>query len=245
MFIGLMVLTNLIYMVKIALEMNLGFGAFLINFLDCCHMFILEVALAGYSYSTLTKRNFKIDLLDNTEHVNMSMFIMVDVYSMIAINMLFIFYPFRIFAFISRFNFSTAIRGTLNSIVRMSPGLATYFTIVLIVGVIISISNMLILSPIIPEMNTFVGAFYMTLTVNFFELQTIQDIITVPNSTPMILPMIIFLFQSLINFGMVVFMALTVYLFSKSIVFEKSVSVENQDEQDQTDTISEIHDKVC
>lgn len=44
---------------------------------------------------------------------------------------------------------------------------------------------------------------------------------------------------------MVVFIALTVYLFSKSIVFEKSVSVENQDEQDQTDTISEIHDKVC
>lgn len=40
-FIGLLLLTNFIYMAKIALEMNLGFGAMMINALEFLHIFIV------------------------------------------------------------------------------------------------------------------------------------------------------------------------------------------------------------
>lgn len=46
------------------------------------------------------------------------------------------------------------------------------------------------------------------------------------------------------TFSMVVCMALSVYLFAKAIAFEKSITVENE-EEDLTETIENIHEKVC
>lgn len=40
-FIAMLLLTNFVYMAKIALEMNLGFGAMLINALEFLHIFIV------------------------------------------------------------------------------------------------------------------------------------------------------------------------------------------------------------
>ena len=45
----ILMLGNLAYTVKIALEMNLGFSV-LINALEFFHMFILEVSLVAYCY---------------------------------------------------------------------------------------------------------------------------------------------------------------------------------------------------
>ena len=102
---------------------------------------------------------------------------------------------------------------------------------------------MLMLGPIIPEMNSFTGAYYMTLTVNFFNLPQFKEMISSPNQA-VFTPLIIFGFQQLMTFLMVTFIALSVYLFSKVIVYEKSVAVLNEDEE-QADYLEEIHEKVC
>ena len=161
----------------------------------------------------------------------------------IALNIFLIFYPFRLFAFISRFSFSIRMNGILNAVARMSPGLFSYLTIVCIISVCITVSSMLMLGPIIPEMNSFTGAYYMTLTVNFFNLPQFKEMISSPNQA-VFTPLIIFGFQQLMTFLMVTFIALSVYLFSKVIVYEKSVAVLNEDEE-QADYLEEIHEKVC
>ena len=63
-----------------------------------------------------------------------------------------------------------------------------------------------------------------------------------PNETTFY-PLIAFSFQQLMQFGMVTFIALAVYLFAKAIVCEPSVAVPNPDE-DQADMLEEIHEKV-
>ena len=242
MLIGFMVLIYFVYAAKVALEMNLGFSA-LINTLECIHILLVEVALLCFLYSTIMKREFKIDLLDTETFVDLSLFNVLDKYCSIVLNMFLIFYPFRLFAFISRFSFSKMINGTLNTVVRMSPGLFSYFTIVFIISICISVSSMLLLGPTIPEMNSFEGAYFMTLTVNFFDLPAFKEMITTPNQT-MFYPLIIFVYQQLMTFSMVTFIALSVYLFSKAIAQEKSIAVSNEDEE-QADYLEEIHEKVC
>ena len=188
------------------------------------------------------KRTFELDLLDTETFVDFSLFNLLDKYCSLSLNMFLIFYPFRLFAFISRFNFSEMLNGTLNTIVRMSPGLFSYFTIVFIISISVSFSTMLLFGPMIPEMNTFAGAYFMTLTVNLFDLPEFRDLIQTPNQS-FFYPLIAFSFQQLMSFGMVTFIALTVYLFAKAIVFEPSVQVSNADE-DQADMLEEIHEKV-
>lgn len=238
-FVSLMILINFVYTIKIALEMNLGFST-LTNTIEFCHIFVVEIALIGYIYSTVTKRDFELDILDRGTFVDMSLFNMVDKYCRVALNMAMIFYPFRFFAFISRFGFSTAIKGMLNVIVRMSPGLFTYFTIVLIISICISVSSMLLLGPIIPEMHSFWGAYFMTLTANFFDNPQFRELVFAPNQQ--YYPLIVFAFQQMMNFSMVVFIALTVYLFTKAAQYEKDFS--NDSENEEPDFIEEIHEKV-
>ena len=48
----------------------------------------------------------------------------------------------------------------------------------------------------------------------------------------------------MISFMMVILIALTVYLFSKAVLFEKTVAVTDEEET-LTETIEEIHEKVC
>ena len=133
--------------------------------------------MVGILYSIYMKREFEICLFDNKEFVDLSLLYVVDKYTMTALNMMMIFYPFRIFAFISRFNFSIAINGMLNAIVRMSPGLFTYGAIVIIIALCISVSTMNLIGPIIPEMSSFTGALFMTMTVNFFEHEKFSKLI--------------------------------------------------------------------
>ena len=47
----------------------------------------------------------------------------------------------------------------------------------------------------------------------------------------------------MMTFGMVIGIALAVYLFAKAIVFETSMSVSNANEE-QADMLEEIHEKV-
>lgn len=42
--------------------------------------------------------------------------------------------------------------------------------------------------------------------------------------------MIVFFYQQLMTFSLCIFIALAVYLFSKAVVYEKSMAVENEDE---------------
>ena len=67
--------------------------------------------------------------------------------------------------------------------------------------------------------------------------------ITTPNQT-MFYPLIIFVYQQLMTFSMVTFIALSVYLFAKAIAQEKSIAVSNEDEE-LADYREEIHEKVC
>ena len=180
--------------------------------------------------------------MDQKTFVDLSFYYMMDKYSMISLNFMMIYYPFRLFSFISRFNFSASVRGVLNTIVRMSPGLFTYFTIVLIMALSFSVSAMLLLGPFIPEMDSIPGAFFMICTVNLFDLPTFRDSSMHPNYT--YFPVFAFFVNCISKVGMVVFIALTVYLFGKAVTLEKSIAVENQDE-DQTEFIEEIHEKVC
>ena len=83
----------------------------------------------------------------------------------------------------------------------------------------------------------------MTLTVNFFDLPVFREMIISPNQT-IFYPLIIFGFQQLMTFSMVTFIALSVYLFTKAIAYEKTVAVTNEDEE-QADYLEEIHEKVC
>ena len=118
----------------------------------------------------LMKRTIEVDLLDRETFVDMGMFYFLDKYSMTALNMCMIFYPFRLFTFISRFNFSHSVKGMLNTIFRITPGLFTYLAIMFVVSCCVSVSCMLLLRQYIPQMGTFVGAMLNTLTINFFEL---------------------------------------------------------------------------
>ena len=173
LFIMLM-LANLVYTGKIALEMNLGFSV-LINALEFMHLFILEVSLFAYCYSMLMKRSFEVDLLDRGTFVDLGMFYFLDKYSMIALNMCLIFYPFRLFTFISRFNFAKSVNGMLNTIFRITPGIFTYMTIILVISSCISFSCMLLLRQYIPQMRTIMGAIFNTLSINFFELSDFRQ----------------------------------------------------------------------
>ena len=163
----ILLVINFVYAVKIVLEMNLGFSVVL-NAIDFFSIFLLEAALFICIFNTMSKRSLEIDLLDSSTFVDLTMLYTLDKYSLMALNLSMVFYPFRFFGFISRFNFSTPIKGTLNTILRMSPGLFTYFVIVLIVAICVTTSSMLLLSPDIPAMNTFLNAFFMTFSVNFF-----------------------------------------------------------------------------
>ena len=48
-----------------------------------------------------------VDLMDTDTFVDLSLFYVMDKYSQMALNLMMIYYPFRLFSFISRFNFST------------------------------------------------------------------------------------------------------------------------------------------
>ena len=145
---------------------------------------------------------------------------------MVALNLMMIFYPFRLFCFISRFNFASSVRGMLSAIVRMTPAICTYMTIVLFMGICVSTSSMLLLGPIIPEMSTFIGAMCMTLTVNPFELASFRDLMH--DSNQMYYPIFGFYVNILCKLGTVIFIALVVYLFSHTVNHE-TIAVENED----------------
>ena len=116
------------------------------------------------------KSVYPMDLMDREYFYDLSLLHNLDLYSMIALNGFMIIYPFRFFAFISRYNFSTSIKGVLNTVVRISPGLFTFVSIVLIISLSVATSSMLLLGPIIPEMETFLGATFMTLSTNLMDL---------------------------------------------------------------------------
>lgn len=172
-----MFLVNMVHAAKVALEMNLGLSS-VINTLEFIHILVVQVSLLCFMYSTIVKRDFEIDLLDTETFVDFSLFNLLDKYCSIALNICLIYYPFRLFSFISRFSFSEMLNGTLNTIVRMSPGLFSYFSIVFIISICVSVSSMLLFGPMIPEMNSFAGAYFMTLTVNLFDLPAFRDLVT-------------------------------------------------------------------
>jgi len=230
--VGLFVV-NFFYAFKIALEMNLGFSPILSS-IELLHIFVIEIALLAYFYNMYQKESLNINLMDRSTFIDLSTLYNLDQYSMVALNIFMIIYPFRFFAFISRFNFSTSIRGMLNTITRISPGLFTYFNIVAIIVLCISISSMHLLGPIIPEMNSLSSACFMILSVNLFDLPQIRTLLE--DGGPIYTPLIIFLYQQLMTCSFIIFIALAVYLFGKAVVFEKSIAVENEDE-DQTDWI--------
>ena len=88
---------------------------------------------------------------------------------------------------------------------------------------------MLLLGPIIPEMHSFWGAYFMTLTANFFDNPQFRELVFVPNQE--YYPLIVFAFQQMMNFSMVVFIALTVYLFTKAAQYEKDFSNDNENDE--------------
>ena len=215
-------LTNFIYTFKIALELNLGFSV-IINAVELFHILVVEVALVALYYSMYQKSSFPLDLMDRESFTDMSLIYNLDQYCIIALNSSLIFYPFRFFAFISRYNFSTSIRGILNTVVRISPGLFTYFTIVVIIAFSISASLMGLVGPFIPEMSNVQGAVVMSLSTNLLDLPQIrEDMATGINVWQ---PIIIFFYQKLMVFSLVICIALAVYLFVNAIQYEETIAV--------------------
>ena len=143
---------------------------------------------------------------------------LIDFWSGIAIYISWIFYPFRIFLFISRFNSSKNMVAHLNSIARTSPGICIYISIVTIVIVCIAFCSMMILSPYMPEMSNFISAILFTTTSSLFENQQYQELIQVDKSS------FFWLFGVAVErcktLILIFFIALAVYLFSKSVEFE-------------------------
>ena len=184
------------------------------------------------------KRTVEVDFMDHETFVDLSFSHMLDKYSMLVLNLMMIFYPFRIFSFISRFNFSSQIGGVLSTIARISPGMCTFVTIAIVCIGSLSVSGMLIFGPYIPCMDHFLGAFSVISSQSLFDLQEFRD-----NSQMSHFSLFAVFVNAARKFGTVIFVALAVYLFSKAIVFEKALAVENEDE-DQTEFIEEIHEKV-
>lgn len=113
--------------------------------------------------------------MDNVSFVDLSFEYMLDNYALIGLNIMMIFYPFRLFSFISRFNFSSQISGVLSTIVRVSPGICTFITIAIIVSTAFSVSAMLLFGPHVPSMGSFSGAFYILSSQNLFEVPEVRD----------------------------------------------------------------------
>lgn len=164
-------LTNFIYTFKIALELNLGFSI-IINSFELLHILFVEVALMFFFYSMYLKSFFPLDLTDtgSSTFYDMSLIYNLDYLCVIALNSFLVIYPFRFFAYISRYNFATSIKGILNTIVRTAPGLFTYFSIVLVISLSVSASSMLLMGPVVPEMSSMTGAIFMTLSTNLMDL---------------------------------------------------------------------------
>lgn len=83
---------------------------------------------------------------------------------------------------------------------------------------------MLLLGPFIPEMKTFQGAFFTTHSMNLMDLPAFREMLLHQNL--IYFPVFAFFVNCMSNFGMVIFVALTVYLFNKAVVLEKSIAVE-------------------
>jgi len=172
----------------------------------------------------------------------MSLLYNLDQYCATALNSSLVIYPFRFFAFISRYNFSVSVRGILNTIVRISPGLFTYFNIVAIIALCVSASSGLLLGPIVPEMSSLTGAIFMTLSTNLMDLPQLREYIASGANTWH--PLIVFTFQKLMTFALVVCIALAVYLFAKAVACEETVAVESKMEN-QAPWVQEVYEKVC
>lgn len=195
--------------------------------------------------STLRKRDLEVDFMDNASFVNLSFEYMLDTYALMGLNIMMIFYPFRIFSFISRFKSSSQISGVLSTIVRMFPGICTFITIAIIASTAFSVSAMLLFGPYVPSMSSFLGAFFVLSSQNLFDVPEVRDELVsgLEQANHLHFPIFAVFINSVSKFGTVIFIALTVYLFGKAFVLEKALQDENEDEH-QAETIEEIHEKV-
>mmetsp|Transcript_2547 Transcript_2547/g.3178 ORF Transcript_2547/g.3178 Transcript_2547/m.3178 type:complete len:123 (-) Transcript_2547:360-728(-) len=101
------------------------------------------------------KNEFVINFYDPNTYVDLSLFVLLDEIARIGTGITAMFYPFRLFLFLSHFEFSSQITSQLNTLGRVTPGLTLYF-IVLILSILgFAMALSLIFSPHISHFRNF------------------------------------------------------------------------------------------
>jgi hypothetical protein len=80
-----------------------------------------------------------------------------------------LFYPCRLFLFLSQFKASKVLQAHLNSIVRTSPGVCVYMTLALIIAVSFTMCSILILGSYLSSFNNILSAFFHTTSTDLFQ----------------------------------------------------------------------------
>lgn len=151
---SLLIINTVFYTNKVALELNYGISRFQ-NLMEMISLCLLLTALIVLIMVSNMKQEFVINFFDPNTYIDLSLFVLLDEISRIGTGVTAMFYPFRLFLFISHFEFSSQITSQLNTFGRVTPGLTLYFVVLTfsIVGFAMSLS--LIFSPHLSHFRNF------------------------------------------------------------------------------------------
>ena len=113
-------------------------------------------------FSIHAKRKIDIPFTDSSKFIDFTSYSLLDSYSVLAMCISCVFYPFRLFLFLSRFSSAKGIVAHLNSMARTAPGIGIYISIVATITICVTVCSMLILGPFIPDMREFRTALLFT-----------------------------------------------------------------------------------
>jgi len=107
--VGLLTMDTIIYLCKIAFEMNYGISRFS-NGLEFFSLLCQLTSMICIIILLKLKRNYFIDLYNPNDFVDLSFFIRLDRLTMLTLSGCAMFYPFRLFLFFSHFTFGQPIK---------------------------------------------------------------------------------------------------------------------------------------
>ena len=113
------------WFIKVALELNYG-GALATNSAEIVNISLHITSIILFEVSFYMKMNETENHLDSEKFVNLQTYASLDNLASVCFSLSAIFYPFRLFMLMARYNWAESMVGLLNTIYRTLPGVAMF-----------------------------------------------------------------------------------------------------------------------
>jgi hypothetical protein len=128
-----------------------------------------------------------------------------------------LFYPFRLFEFISHFSRYQFLVNYLNTLFRLIPAFGVYLVIAVVIFLCWGLGLFIILAPNVFEFSSYLESIASVIYRNFYEIREYNSLLTSKNSA--IYQLVVLITFSIRFLLFTIIIALTSYLYKKATSF--------------------------